>query len=285
MSCYTSQMLNAVQEEEVKEGAVKSRIRFFNSIFLPGAFLLFFTLGMCVAADQPSGPSLPTVQDVMDRYVKALGGHDAIFRHASMTVHGKFELSDKGLSLDRTAYYKDGKMLYQITLPDGKVFQQGFDGTTAWQLHPIDGPAVSEGDEVKSSARDADMRYPGHILDYFSTMEVVEVAEFEGHRCYHLKGTNKWGKLNEHFYDTASGLLIGYRFNSSWRGGPGDEREVFSEYKSYDGWLMPTQAAHKSAAGVQVETTTSVTFDDVPDTAFSLPDAIQQLLAAKRQGK
>ena len=264
---------------------MKPPIAFFSLITLPGAVVLFF-VPLSVAADQPSkSTDLPTAQQVMDQYVKALGGHDAIFRHASMTVHGKFELSEKGPSLDRTAYYKDGMMLYQVTLPDGKVYQEGFNGTIAWQLHPHNGPALSEGDEVKSKARDADMHYPGHILDYFSSMEVVEVTEFEGHRCYHLRGTNKWGKLNEHFYDTTSGLLIGYRFNSSWRGGSGDEREVFSEYKDFDGWLMPTRAAHKSADGMQVETTTSVTFDDVPDKVFALPDAIQQLLAAKAARK
>ena len=112
-------------------------------------------------------------------------------------------------------------------------------------------------------------------------MEVVEVSDFEGHTCYHLKGINKWGKVNEHFYDTTTGLLMGYRFNSSWRGGSGDESEVFSDYKDFDGWLMPTQAAHKSADGTQVETVTSVSFDDVADAVFTLPDAIKTLLAKK----
>lgn len=112
-------------------------------------------------------------------------------------------------------------------------------------------------------------------------MEVVEVSDFEGHTCYHLKGINKWGKVNEHFYDTTTGLLMGYRFNSSWRGGSGDECEVFSDCKDFDGWLMPTQAAHKSVDGTQVETVTSVSFDDVADAVFTLPDAIKTLLAKK----
>jgi hypothetical protein len=97
----------------------------------------------------------------------------------------------------------------------------------------------------------------------------------------HLKGTNKWGKLNEHFYDTTTGLLMGYRFNSSWRGGSGDESEVFSGYKDFDGWLMPTQSAHKSADGTQMQIITSVSFDDVADSVFALPDAVKTVLAKK----
>ena len=118
-----------------------------------------FAVGTASVAgqDSPKTSPLPTVQQVMDRYVKALGGHDAIFKHQSMTVRGKFELSREGLSLDRTGYYKGGKMLYEITFPDGSHYQEGFDGTVAWQLHPRNGPAISQGDEVKSKERDADM--------------------------------------------------------------------------------------------------------------------------------
>jgi hypothetical protein len=44
---------------------------------------------------------------------------------------------------------------------------------------------------------------------------------------------------------------------------------------------MPTRAVHKSADGTQVETVTSVTFDDVPDSMFALPDGVKASLAKK----
>jgi hypothetical protein len=89
--------------------------------------------------------------------------------------------------LDRSAYYKLGKMLYEVTLPNGRRYQEGYDGTVAWQLHPQRGAAISEGKEVKSKQRDVDLYYPAHVLDYFRSMEVVGVTDFEGHTCYHLK--------------------------------------------------------------------------------------------------
>jgi hypothetical protein len=242
------------------------------------------TASILLSQDSSAPKPMPSPRQVMDHYVSALGGRDAIFKHKSMTVHGKFEVSEKGPSLDRTAYYKAGNMLYQVTLTNGSHYQSGFDGTVAWQLHPEKGAALSEGNEIKSQQRDADMYYPAHVLDYFSSMNVVEVTDFQGHTCYHLKGTNKWGIVNEQFYDTTSGLLIGYRFNSAWRGGPGEEIEVFSDYKDFDGWLMPTRDVNKSADGTQVQTTTSVTFDDVSDSLFALPDAVKALLAKKGGG-
>jgi hypothetical protein len=246
------------------------------------AAFLAVTTSVLYGQDSPQSKPLPTAKQVMDRYVSALGGHDAIFKHKSMTVRGKYVESDKGASLDSIAYYKDGKMRYEVALPDGSRYQAGFDGKIGWQLHPRNGPAIAEGDIAKSKARDADMYYPARILDYFNSMEVVEVTDFEGHACYHLKGINKWGKVNEQFFDTTTGLLIGYRFNSSWRGGSGDESEVFSDYKDFDGWLMPALAAHKSADGTDKQTITSVSFDEVTESAFTLPDAVKRLLAKKR---
>jgi hypothetical protein len=259
---------------------IRSALPNFTSFARLVAFLALAASFAC-SQDSSQPKPMPTVGQVMDHYVSALGGHDAIFRHKSMTVRGKFVVSEKGPSLDRDAYYKDGKMLYEIILPNGSRYQEGFDGAVAWQLQPGQPPAISEGNEVKSKQRDADMNYPGHIMDYFSSMNVVDVTDFEGHDCYHLKGTNKWGIVNEHFYDATSGLLVGYKFNSSWRGGPGDEFEVFSDYKDFSGWLMPTRAVHKSADGTQVETVTSVSFDDVADSVLTLPDSVKALLAKK----
>ena len=262
------------------------KIRAVLPTFIVVAKLIaFLALASAVLRSQDShktGP-LPSVEEVMDHYVTALGGHDVIFKHKSMTIRGQFELSDKGPSLDRTVYYKDGRILYKIAIPVG-VYEEGYDGSVAWRLHPKSGPAILKGNEVKSKERDADMYYPARILRYFKSMDVVEVTDFEGHSCYHLKGTNKWGIVNQQFYDTTTGLLVGYKFNSSWRGGSGDETEVFSDYRDFGGWLMPTRTAHISADGMQMETTTSVSFDDVADSVFTLPDAINALLSKKGPG-
>ena len=242
------------------------------------------TVALLVAQDSASPRTLPAAQQVMDHYVTALGGHDAIYRHKSMTVHGTYQASEKSGSLPVVAYFKEGKMLYDIELPGGAHFHQGFDGAVAWQVDPKDGAAIAQGDVIKSVQRDADMYYPAHVLDYFSSMAVLGVAVFQGHACYHLKGTNKWGVVNEQFYDTTSGLLVGYRFNSAWRGGPGKEIEVFSDYKDFGGWLMPTRDTQSNAEGIQVSARTSVTYDDVADDVFALPEAVKALLAKKDGG-
>jgi hypothetical protein len=227
-------------------------------------------------AQGQAGPALPTTQQVMERYVKALGGREAIFKHKSMTIREKLQVGS--VSVDRVVHYKDGKSHDQIALPNGGQYQSGYDGTVAWEMS-AEGAELMKGDEVKSKARDADMYYPARIPDYFKSLDVLEVSEFEGHTCYHLKGTNNWGIVNEHFYDTTTGLLVGYKFNSAWRGGPGDESEVFAEYKNFGGWLIPTRIDHKDPNKTMTEVVNSVTFDDVDDAVFTLPDSVKALVA------
>lgn len=262
---------------------MKNRMAFIEGVVLLGvASFLTFGKPQLLGQGSQKTQALPTVQQVMDRYVLALGGRDVIFKHKSMTVREKLEVPDKGLSLNRIIYLKDGKSYEELTLPDAGRYRSGYDGTVAWEVNPSTGPALIRGDEAKSKVRDADMYYPARILDYFSSLEVVDIAEFEGHTCYHLKGTNKWGKINEHFYDTTTALLAGYRFTSAWRGGAGDESAVFSDYKDFGGWKMPARVEHKEPKRTLTEVVSSVTFDNVPDSTFNLPDEVKALLAKER---
>jgi len=73
------------------------KIRAVLPTFIVVAKLIaFLALASAVLRSQDShktGP-LPSVEEVMDHHVTALGGHDVIFKHKSMTIRGQFELSD-----------------------------------------------------------------------------------------------------------------------------------------------------------------------------------------------
>jgi hypothetical protein len=174
----------------------------------------------------PAAAELPTVQYVLDRFVQVTGGRDAWLRHRSITIHGRFQVPAKNLDVETISDTKDGKALQIAKLAAGDSLS-GYDGRTAWDMDAGGKVSIREGDEVKSIARDADMYYHLHVMDYFRTMEVMDVQEFSGRSCYHLKGMNYWGKMNEQFYDRTSGLLIGYAFNTAWRGGNGAATATF----------------------------------------------------------
>jgi hypothetical protein len=220
---------------------------------------------------------LPTAQEVLDHNITATGGAAALLRYKSMTVHGRLTIPAKNLTLETVDYTKGGdKVLQRVILPDGTENRSGFDGATAWDLDKSGKASIGTGDIIKTTARDADMYYHLHVMKYFHSMQVVGVEVFNGHPCYHLKGVNNWGKTNEQFYDKETGLLLGYRFNTAWRGGNGDASQTFEDYKDFGGVMMPVTTTSRDGNDVFISTITSVTYDDVADSVFALPEAVRK---------
>jgi hypothetical protein len=245
----------------------------------------FLALGAAWAAMAETKEKLPTAQEVLDRYVEVTGGREALLRYKSMTIDGHLEVPARKMERDGILYTKDGKMLQKVFLPGGKEAASGYDGQTAWDIGPDGKVEIHEGDEIKTIARDADMYYHLRVMKYFKSMAVVDVEEFHGRVCYHLRGINNWDKVNEHFYDKENGLLVGYAFNTAWRGGDGDATETFEEYKDFGGVLMAAKSTHREGGDVSIFRITSVTYDDVSDEVFALPEAVKAALAAKKADK
>ncbi len=214
--------------------------------------------------------ALPTAQEVTARFTRALGGEAAIAKHAAMTTTLRYEDS-RHLVLQMTAYAKPFKSLTVSRFPDGRVDYTGYDGTDAWNVDK-DGQVHHAKPEVLPSVRrDADMLYFAHIPQYFRSLQTMDVEDFDGRPCYRLQGVNNWGIKNEQFYDVKTGLLAGYRFDPSWRGGPkGYTIQTFSDYKSFDGSLFATHIVTRDADGSQIVTVTDVRYVPIDDAVFSL---------------
>jgi hypothetical protein len=253
--------------------------------FAAAALCVIFLIVIASPCLSQTTDKLPKAEDVLNRYVEVTGGRDALLRHKSMTVHGRYQDPAQKLDVETVAYTKDGKLLLKAQLPGGKEYATGYDGDTAWDLNGSGKVRIHEGDEVKTVARDADMYYHLHVLKYFKSMEVVDVKEFNGRACYHLKGVNNWGKLNEQFYDKENGLLAGYAFNTKWRGGKGDATDTFEEYKDFGGVRMPSKTTSRDGDDLTISLITSVTYDDVDDSVFALPDAVKRVKENAKNGE
>lgn len=264
----------------------KRRSRVFT-LNLQLAILSALSLMSCVVGATvmaQNAEKLPTADEVLARYVEVTGGSAALLRYKSMTVHGHLTVPSRNIERQGVFYTKDGKAFQQVFLPDGKVGASGYDGLTAWNLGPDGKVEIAKPDVALSAARDADMYYHLHVMKYFKSMEVVDVKVFNGRACYHLKGVNNWGMKNEQFYDKENGLLVGYSFNTAWRGGDGDATETFEDYKDFGGVRMATKNTHTEGGDISIFTITSVTYDDVSDDMVALPEAVKAALAAGKTG-
>jgi hypothetical protein len=67
---------------------------------------------------------LPTVNEVLQRHVEATGGREALLRHKSMTVHGRYEAPAQKEDYETVFYTKDGKMLLKAELGGGSSIKR-----------------------------------------------------------------------------------------------------------------------------------------------------------------
>jgi hypothetical protein len=232
-------------------------------------------LGVLVAAHRQSGP-LTSAQAVLDRYVEALGGVEAIRKVQSETARGEIERTGMSGKATFVSYAKPFKSLFKVTRPDGQQVTSGFDGTISWTITGK-GASIDQGTPLESVRRDADLQYALHQPDYFRTLELVGITDFEGRPCYHLHGTTHWGKDNNQFYDVETGLLAGYRYQSD-DASSAPVTLVLSGYKSFGAHLMPTMATTRTGTESRTFRLLSVTYDPLPDSLFALPADVRALV-------
>lgn len=236
---------------------------------------LAFLLLACAIPVAAQTDQLKTAEAVLEKYKRALGGVDAISKLQSMTVHGEVE-SSAGSKATLVYYAAPFKTLFKVKTADGTEITSGFDGSVSWSVSPK-GASIDSKTPLGAARRDADLQYPLHQPDYFKTLELAGVTDFEGRRCYWLHGITKWGKDNNQFYDVETGLLAGYRFQADASGDT--VIALFQEYKNFGGPLIATKHVFRSGGNTQTTMRfESVTYDPLPGDLFDLPAAVKALV-------
>ena len=107
------------------------------------------------ATKPPAG--MPTVDQILDKYVQALGGKAAIEKVSSTITKGTFDLPAMGVSGTLEIYAKaPNKNATIINLPGFGVVQLGFNGTLAWAQDPQTGMRELSGSELADTKRDSE---------------------------------------------------------------------------------------------------------------------------------
>jgi hypothetical protein len=240
-------------------------------IVKPAAVVFLFT-----ACAWPQAAQLTTAGQVLDRYKQALGGEQAIANVQSMTVQGEVESTSTSGKATFIYYAKPFKTLFKLTRVDGTQITAGFDGKVSWTITPK-GAEIDKDTALGAIRRDADLQYPLHQPDYFKELELGGIRDFEGHRCYWLRGTTNWGKDNNQFYDVETGLLAGYRFESD------DSSKtltfaIFEDYRNFGGPLIATRNTTRAGNNSRTFTYKSVSYEPLADSIFELPPAVKTLV-------
>lgn len=102
-----------------------------------------------------AGSQTPTIDQVLDKAITALGGRAAMEKVTSRTGKGTIEIPDAGMSGSIQVYEKAPNMSAVMIDLGGMQIRQGFDGAVAWEEDPQQGMRVKSGVELAEAKREA----------------------------------------------------------------------------------------------------------------------------------
>ena len=233
---------------------------------------------LTVAAAPAQAQTLPTAEQVVARYVAAIGGEQAITAQQFRRVQIEMSMPAAGMTMTAEMMQaRPNKAVMNIELPGMGSMRQGYDGQVAWSVNPMQGPKILEGKELADALRqfdfDANMRF-SHL---FRTMETVGRAEMNGESCVNVRMVAEGGDEVLNCFADDDGLLVGAVVKSSTEAGQMENTITFHDYRDFGGLKIPTRTS-MSVMGQQMEMIVkSMSTDPIDASVFELPAEVKAL--------
>jgi hypothetical protein len=184
--------------------------------------------------------ALPTVDQIIEKYVQALGGKAAIEKNSSRVVKGTIDVSAMGISGTTESYAKaPNKFGTNSTLSGLGTFMQGYDGTTAWEQNPMTGFRVLSGAELALVKRDSMFHGDLKFKELYPKAVVKGKQKVGDREAYLIEATPAEGGPEQLYYDAQTGLLIRRDFVLDSPQGQLPTETYLEDYKEVDGIKIP----------------------------------------------
>jgi hypothetical protein len=223
--------------------------------------------------------SAQSVDDIIARYLKTVGGMEKIQNVKTLRRTGKF-IGGGGFEAAVLQENKRGNLVREEFALQGMVGINAYDGKTGWKIEPWNGKKDAEAlgeEEMKSILEDSD--FDGPLVNYRQKGNKVEFAgqdTFEGTDTVKLKVTLPNGDTYLIYLDTDYYVPIKVDIKRIVRGAEREYEVVLGDYKEVAGWYLPysveigAKGSQDKAKTVYEKIEANVALDDG---RFSMPSA------------
>lgn len=235
--------------------------------------------GAAVLAAAPArAQDLPAARQIVDAYVNAIGGTEAISRAQSRHMKGEMSMPAAGMTMTMEIWQaRPNKMVMVMDIPGMGEMKSGYDGTTAWSVNPMQGPRILEGAELEQTLRQSDFDANLRFEHLFPTMETVERTEMAGRPCYRVRMVAANGDESFGCFDTETKLLLGMTSRNESEMGVIESTTLFQDYRDFGGVKMPARTTISVMGQEMVMSIKELNTNPVPASQFALPAEIQAL--------
>jgi hypothetical protein len=226
---------------------------------------------------------LPQAEDILDKSIDALGGKAAFEKLRNRVIKGTAEM--RGSATPQvfkgtiTSYEAAPHKSYvMLDLEGVGQIETGTDGETYWEINPVQGARLLEGDEKALQERTTVFNAPLYWRKLYKKVECVAAEDVSGAPCYKVVATPLQGKPETTWYDQKTYLPVKSELTVSTPIGEQAFELVPSDYRKVDGVLLPHKATQKMAGLEQVFTFESIKHNvDLPADRFDVPAKVKEL--------
>jgi hypothetical protein len=200
------------------------------------AVVFFGCLATGAAHPGVQTPALPTVDQVIEKYITAVGGRAALEKLTSVRTQGTIEIPDFQITGTIEIVQKaPGKVLQTANLSGIGLQREGFDGTVGWAEEPQSGLRQKAGAELADAKRGALFPRELQLKQQYPTMTVTGRERVGERDTIVILATPADGAPAKLYFDAASGLLVR---QSGSRNGPEGAIAIevtLDDYRDVDG--------------------------------------------------
>lgn len=148
----------------------------------------------------------PTGDELIEKYLRAAGGSEAINKVETRVMHGTITFGDRNIPIDIYSKEPDERISFVHT-PDGDSVT-AFNGQEGWLAAPKRPVREMHGPDIDAAAMDADLHFPTHLRQMCSKTELQSMEKIGENRVYFVN-CERAEKTPLHLYfDEKSGLLV-----------------------------------------------------------------------------
>jgi len=195
-------------------------------------------LPLLVRAQAPVAP-LPSAEQVLEKYVRAIGGRAAFQKLTSRLATGTLEAEGAGTLAIEMWQKAPDRFRFEVTVPSLGAIVQGYDGATAWDSNPQDGVRELTADARANRIRNAQFFREISLRQLYKSMRAVRTAKAGELNVVVIEAVPAEGQPDLFYFAADSGLLVQRDSHYQDAGQTVSFETHYEDYRDVDGVKLP----------------------------------------------
>lgn len=203
------------------------------------ASIVVVGLVVACAALSAQTPALPTVDQVLEKYLAAMGGQAAFDKITTRVARATIEIPDMGITGSMTMTEKaPNKSLVIVEIAQMTV-REGTDGVVAWDENPQTGLREKAGIELAEFKRGSIFNIETKLKTAYPKMTVTGRDTVSGRPAIVIDAAPDQGSPVKIFFDSETGLILKQAGTRETPEGPITFESFYDDYRTVDGIKQP----------------------------------------------